>query len=141
MKTIVVEIDGRRFALDLAEVEQVVQAVEIVPLGHGSQHILGAINLHGTIMPILSLRHLLHMTPKDIDLTDNFLICKNGEKKVGLWIDQVCGLTEYAQADLSPAKDVFADADGIEHVISDQGEVVIFLSLEKLLKECIDEKH
>ena len=56
-RTIVVFlVDGQRYALPLSAVDRAVRAVAVTPLPEMPPQVLGAINVHGRVLPVLSLR-------------------------------------------------------------------------------------
>ena len=48
-------IDGRKYAIDLHFVEKSILAVEIMPVPEKIRSLLGLINFHGKIIPVIDM--------------------------------------------------------------------------------------
>ncbi len=66
-------LDGQPYALPLASVQQVVRMVEVVPLPKAPEIVLGVINLHGKIVPVLNLRKRFGLQDGEASLSDHLL--------------------------------------------------------------------
>src|ERR1043166_579372 len=55
----------QHYALPLAMVERVLPVVAVSPLPQAPPMTLGMINLHGTVMPVLDLRHRFGFPPHE----------------------------------------------------------------------------
>ncbi|HEU0264443.1 MAG TPA: chemotaxis protein CheW, partial [Geobacterales bacterium] len=54
---------GQRFAIRLSEVAEVVEPVPLNSVPRAPAFIVGAINFHGTVVPVVDLAHFLGATP------------------------------------------------------------------------------
>ncbi len=82
---IIYSIENQRFAIDVHKVERVIWVVEITPAPHSADHILGLINMQGDVIPVINPRRLLDLPDKEVELTDQLIICRFG----ALWIDAI----------------------------------------------------
>ncbi|MBD3317120.1 MAG: chemotaxis protein CheW [Chitinivibrionales bacterium] len=82
-------LDNRSYALCVDSVEQVVQAVQITPLPASPPIILGAVDFHGSIVPVLNVRRRFGLPSKAIDVTDVFIIARAAKRRVALVVDAV----------------------------------------------------
>lgn len=87
------------FALPLAGIQSVIQMIALQPPSVPARCQAGTINLHGSIIPVYSLRELAGLPARPPDLTDMLLIASAGETSVALWIDETRGIGE---AEISP---------------------------------------
>jgi purine-binding chemotaxis protein CheW len=85
---LVFSLGEQRLAIGLESVTQVVRAVEISPLPSAPPHILGVINVHGRIIPVMSLKERLGLAAREIELNDQILIVHTGEQELALVIDR-----------------------------------------------------
>ena len=92
---VIFHIGDRRLALLVHQVERVLRSVEVTPLIERSRHMLGVINVEGTIVPVGDIRTLLGQKEHDIRLTDFIVIGKMGEKNVAIIADLVEGTLKY----------------------------------------------
>ena len=80
MKQLVVfSIEKQQFALRLSVVKKIIRAVEIIPLPNSPEIILGTINIHGKLTPVISVRKRLGLKEKEINLNDHLIIASISE--------------------------------------------------------------
>ncbi len=86
---IVFFLDDRKYALPVHTVRLVIQAVEVKPLPGASDHVLGVINVHGQLIPVVNLRKHLLLAEKSIEADDYFIIVDSGERGLALPVDKI----------------------------------------------------
>ena len=145
---VVFRLDERRYALPLAVVERVVRAVEVTPLPKASPIVLGAINVHGRVLPVLNVRKRFLMPEREIGPADWFLLAHTARHTVVLVVDESEGVVERTQAEVVLSTQIVPDLDHFPGVLRlDDGLVLIhdletFLSLDeaRALDEAMDEQ-
>ncbi|MDR3616897.1 MAG: chemotaxis protein CheW [Candidatus Obscuribacterales bacterium] len=90
------EIDGFQFGVHLESVIKVVQAVEIQPVPDLPEMVLGLINVHGSVTPVLNTRKRLGLPEKSLELTDFFVIASNSHQQIALIVDSIHGVINYS---------------------------------------------
>ena len=96
MKLIVFALNQqRRYALRLLAVTRVVWAVEIVPLPNAPAIVLGMINVQGRVIPVVDVNKRFGLPPRELELTDQFIIAQTQRRAVALRVDGVTGLYEF----------------------------------------------
>ena len=133
MDVIIFSIDGQYFALDLAIIHRVVLAAEITPLPHAPEIIMGAINIQGVVTPVINMRKVLGFPGREVELNDQMILCGLHGKTMALWVDGVIKIGTFGNEQLIPANQVLTNSDGVEHVIKDQGRLILLYDLEQLL--------
>lgn len=93
---VVFRIDQSNYALDLTAVERSVHAVEVTPLPAAPDSVWGAINVHGSVVPVFNLRRRLGLTQREIGLYDHFLLARTSKGTVALVADNVLGVVNPA---------------------------------------------
>ena len=144
---VVFRLDERRYALPLAVVERVVRAVDVTPLPKASPIVLGAINVHGRVLPVLNVRKRFLMPEREIGPADWFLLAHTARHTVVLVVDESEGVVERTQAEVVRSTQIVPDLDHFPGVLRlDDGMVLIhdlekFLSLDeaRALDEAMDE--
>jgi len=106
-------LDGRRFALSLASVEQVVRAVAVTPLPNAPAVITGVIDLHGRVVPVADVRRRFGLPARAIEADDHFLVARTPRRELALWVDAVFGIVPCAAGDVVHTQ---ALVPGLEHV-------------------------
>ena len=143
---VIFRLDQRRYALPLAVVERVVRAVDVTPLPKAPTIVLGAINVHGRVLPVLDVRRRFRLPTREIRPADWFLVADTARRTVVLVIDDSEGVVERPPADIVVSTQIVPGLDGFPGVVIDDGLVLIhdlerFLSLEeaRALDEAMDE--
>ena len=132
MQFITFSVDNRHFAVDLASVERVVLAVALIPLPHAPKNIGGAIDVHGEIVPVIALRRVLSVTDRDLELTDQFIICQINETKAALWVDSVDDVAEYQAKDMIPPEKGMLAGEYVRWVIKDKDKTMLVCDWDKM---------
>lgn len=76
-------------AFRAAEVREIVRAVAIAPLPAAGQVVEGAINVRGTIVPVLDIRARLGLPAKEVALDDHIVIAAAAGRTVAFRVDEV----------------------------------------------------
>ena len=101
---LIFHLDDRKYALPLDVVERVFRAVEVTPLPDAPPIVIGAINVHGHVLPVLNLRRRFLMTERAIGPDHWLVVARVGRHTVALPVDGSDGVLEW------PAADVVASA-------------------------------
>ncbi|MDD5558917.1 chemotaxis protein CheW [Candidatus Methylomirabilis sp.] len=110
---IVFDIDGQRYALPLHDVERVLPMVAVSPLPQAPAVVLGVMNLHGQVIPVLDLRRHFGLPIRDYGLTARLLVIRTSRRILTLAVDEVLGVREIAQETITRPDALLS---GIGHV-------------------------
>jgi len=143
---VVFRLDERRYALPLAVVEQVVRAVDVTPLPRAPAIVLGAINVHGRVLPVLNVRRRFLMPEREISPANWFLLAHTTRHTVVLVDEDSQGVVERPQAEIVLSTQIVPGLEPFPGVLTlDDGLVLIhdlerFLSLDeaRALDEAMD---
>jgi purine-binding chemotaxis protein CheW len=106
-------VDEQQYALALTTVQRVVQMVEITPLPKAPEVVLGVIDFHGTILPVMNMRKRFGRTAAEADLNDQLIVADTGGRMVALAVNSVTGVVERATEDVLEAEKV---VPGVQYV-------------------------
>lgn len=146
LQLLVFRLDERRHALPLAIVERVLRAVDITPLPKAPPIVLGAIDVHGRVLPVLNVRRRFLVPDREVGPTDWFLLAHTARHTVVLVVDEAEGIVERPDAEIVPSAQIVPQLDQFPGVLRlDDGLVLIhdlerFLSLDeaRALDEALD---
>ena len=82
-------IDKHLLSIPITVVERVVRAVEVTPLGKAPEIILGVIDYHGDIIPVMSLRKRLGFPDRKLISSDRLMIIRISSRRLALVVDEV----------------------------------------------------
>lgn len=144
---LVFRLDEQRYSLPLASVERVLRAVAVTPLPDAPAVILGAVNIHGRVVPVLNLRHRCSLPARSLTPADAFVLIRRSQKPAIIVVDTIDGILESPTSAVVPVDAVAPAAGCIPGLITlDDGLVLIqdverFMTLdeERALNDAIDE--
>lgn len=141
MEILIYTIDEQQFGIPIELIKSVVLAAETTAIPQASEYFLGALNLHGDIIPVIDLRKLFDLPAKEVEVQDKFIICLIQDKKIALWIDQVTHIKQYKETDLIPAEQFLPDVNNLQYVLKDNEKITLLFNLEKILKPCLVQEN
>ena len=130
---VVFGLDAQRYALPLASVERIVRAVETTLLPKAPAIVLGAINVAGRVLPVLSLRRRFGLPEREISPVDQFLIATMTRRTVALVVDEAQGVIEYPATEIIRPTQFVPGLDQLQGVVRLDDGLVLIQDLEKCL--------
>lgn len=126
---VIFKLDDHRYALPLFSIESILQAVEITRLPSAPENVLGAVNVHGQIVPVIDIRRRLNLPEREIDLKDRLIIVRTSERIVGMMADTDVNVTRIQAGDISEKmnshhliRGIFQNGEKTIHIL-DPGEL------------------
>ena len=102
---LVFEVEGHRYGVDTAYVEQIVRAVLPVRLPHAPAVIVGVINVRGQVVPLLDLRARFALPARALCADEVFLIVRTARQRLALRGDRSTELVRVPRDRLVPMHD------------------------------------
>ena len=130
---VVFALDEQRFALPLSGVERVFRAVEITPLPKAPAIVLGIINVHGRILPVLDLRRRFRLPEREIRLGDQIIVARTSHRTVALLVDSVQGVMKCAEEETVPSDMIVSGIEYVEGVVKRPDGLIFIHDLGKFL--------
>lgn len=90
----VFELDGTRYSVPLAAVQEFVRMPALTVLPDAPVVIAGVINLRGQAIAVVDLRRRFNMPVRQAALSDYLVIVYAANRLVGLWVDGASGICE-----------------------------------------------
>lgn len=81
-------VEGIECAIPLAATQAVVRMVQFIPGWNCCRGEIGVINVHGSPVPVYSLRARFGYPERPPRLTDVLIIARNGRERAALWVDE-----------------------------------------------------
>ena len=114
---VVFTLDEQRLALPLSATERIVRAVEVTLLPKAPEIVLGVINVHGQIIPVLNIRKLFHLPEREIDLNDRFILVNTATRTIAILATEVYGVVERSEQEVIADQDILPDIEYIDGAI------------------------
>jgi len=137
LQIIVFTLDEQRYALYLAAVRKTVRMVEITPLPQAPEMVLGVINFHGVVVPVLNIRRRFRLSERTAGLGDQLIIARTANRLVALVVDAVSDVIFLSPEQLVDPAGILPRLEYVEGVALLEGGLVMihdldaFLSLEE----------
>lgn len=125
MNYLIFSIDNQQFAIDLSQVERVIWAVAVTPVDGFSSNVLGVINVQSEIIPTVNLRKTFNIRDKEIDLSDQFIICQLEQSKMALWVDRVIEIADYNAEQCTSTEGLPLEDSNISSIIKKQDRLIL----------------
>lgn len=133
MKYLIFTVDSRSFALELSYIERVVWAAALIPIPKDEiKHTCGMINVFGNIMPVVSMRGYFQLPERDMELSDQFIICQSDNDRIALWVDKVLKVVDHTSKDLQSAEHLLSNNPYVRNVIKDKNNIVLVWNISEL---------
>lgn len=117
------------YALELVEVQEIVENQSIYPFPGAPEVIAGAIGFHGRIVPVVDLARLLNFPAGK--LGQRLIVLVNQRGPVTLGVDQVHAIINIEINQTNQMQN-YADRNYISDVVNWGGEMISLLDLDQL---------
>lgn len=115
LRVLLVEVEGQRCGLPVADVVELHAVVAMVPLPGAPSVVEGAIDVHGEVVAVLDLRARLGLPLRKPYLSDHLVVTRVGPRTVALRVDRALDLTAIPRSNIDSTDDL-ADTDHLTGV-------------------------
>lgn len=120
-------------ALPLTSVERSYRAVAVTPLPEAPEKVMGIVNVHGVVHPVIDLRHCFRLPSRPVAPTDHLVIGHTGRRSVGLMVDSVAGVIECTQSDIIAADTVLPGMEYLSGIVRLKDGMILINDLDRFL--------
>ncbi|MDK2946341.1 chemotaxis protein CheW [Geotoga petraea] len=128
------QIHNQEYAIDVEEIESVVDIEEVTPVPNSKEFINGVINLRGRIVPVVDLTKKINIKLPEEHEFDNILILKIDEQEIGVFVDEVKNVLSIDESNLENIQsknDVYTGK--VKGTIKVQNRLIIYLDIRAVL--------
>jgi purine-binding chemotaxis protein CheW len=136
---VVFTLDEQRYAVALPAVQRIVRMVEITPVPHTPEIVLGVINVQGWIVPVVNLRRRFRLPERELHLSDQLLIAHTSRRPVALVIDAVIEVITLAEQDVIAGEKILPHLEYVAGVVKGADGLILIHDLDRFLS--LDEEH
>jgi purine-binding chemotaxis protein CheW len=128
-------IEGEEYGIEILRVQEIKGLSKIRPIPNAPAYVKGAINLRGTVVPILDLRCRFGIAETDYNQFTVIIMVSVGGRMFGLVVDAVSDVLNIAQEQIEETPDIGGDVDtSFFRGMGKIGEkLVLLLNVDKLL--------
>ncbi len=134
-RLVMFELSGELYGIPIEQVTEISRPLTLMPLPHTPAYVLGLVNLRGTILPVIDLRHRFGLSINPPGFENRLLFLKSSGGQVALWVEAVHDLARLPESDFKPAPSGVARiaAEYYSQVALLGERLLIELDIEKLL--------
>ncbi|MGE5497941.1 MAG: chemotaxis protein CheW [Syntrophothermus sp.] len=133
-RVVLFTIESRRFALRLDCVERVIRAAEITSLPKAPDIVMGIINIHGEVVPVVNIRRRFSLPERNISVNDQIIIITTPRRKFCFFADSVSGYAEISSEEVINEEKLWHGIELVEGVIRLEGELVLISGLNEFFQ-------
>ena len=134
IKVIEFTMGNERYGIESAYVREVYKFGDFTPLPGVPSFILGIVNIHGQIVPVVNLKKFFNIPEKGLGELNKLIIIYNDQMEFGVLSDEVNGTKTIYIEDLLPVPVMVSDI-GEKYLKGITKESLIILSAENLLSD------
>lgn len=125
----------QEFGVDILRVQEIKNFSYITPIPNTPPSVKGAMNLRGTVVPIIDLRIKFGMPDVHYDQYTVIIVVNVGQRVVGLVVDAVSDVLNVGAEDFEPAPDFGQEVDTafITGLAKSENRLTTLLDLEQLI--------
>jgi len=82
-------LGDQQYGLNVLQVREIICATDITPVPGAPEHVLGIINVRGSIITVVDTRHRLSLPSREMQESDWILIMDIEGQSIGLLVDEV----------------------------------------------------
>jgi purine-binding chemotaxis protein CheW len=137
---VVFTLDAQLYALPLASVQRVVRMVEVTPLPKAPEIVLGVIDVHGSIIPVMSMRRRFGRSEPEASLNGQLIVADTGTRCVALVVTSVTGVIERTVEEVTEAEKIVPGAQYVEGISKLEDGIVFIHNVDRFLSKKEDQQ-
>ena len=135
LRLLVFTLSGQRYGVDLAATVRVLPMAAFSRLPGAPPVVLGALNLHGELTPVLDIRRRLGLGAVHHGPDDRLLVGLAGGRTVALPVDEVVGVVEVPRESVVAPGEIGADGAHVEGVAMLEDGLLLIEDLDAFLSD------
>jgi purine-binding chemotaxis protein CheW len=128
---LVFRLGSETYGLEVTHIQEVVEASSLYYIPRAPAIFCGAVNFHGSILPVLDLAAVLGFDKAARD--PRVVVLTPGVCRMALAVSAILGIVRFAEEDLLPFQEDSSRDGCIRAVFAERGEMINLLDLGQLL--------
>ena len=106
-------VAGQEYSVNIMSVREIRSNTSVTPLPHAPRHVLGVINLRGTVLPIIDLGERLRQESCKSHDRAVIIVVAHADQVFGLLVEAVSDILEISENDMQPPPDMGNDPGSV----------------------------
>jgi purine-binding chemotaxis protein CheW len=134
------ELGTETYGVEILRVREIRGWTSVTKIPHAPPHVLGVLNLRGSIVPVVDLRMRFELERAEYSKVTVVIVLsvhsRNGRREVGVVVDGVSDVVQFNTADMKPAPDlgVRCATDYIRGLVPSGERMVVLLDIDRLIQ-------
>ena len=129
---------GEEYGVNILRVQEIKGWTSVTKVPNTDQHVLGVINLRGTVVPIIDLRHRFGLEGVEFGPLTVVIVLKtqgSREQTVGIVVDAVSDVYHVTADSINPPPESCGgiDSNFVSGLVTMEDKMVILLDLDELM--------
>lgn len=127
-------LETEEYGIDILRVQEIRNYSNITPIPNTPDYIKGAMNLRGTVVPVIDLRNKFSLPETDYDQFTVIIVINVGDRIVGVVVDAVSDVVSVRDEDFAPPPQFGSGVDTsfINGIVKNQDRLITLLNVESL---------
>lgn len=132
---VVFSLGKEEFAVDVAQVREIIRMEEITKMPKSPPFVEGIINLRGQIIAVIDLAKRLNLPPSERMEANRIVVVETEDLKVGMIVDSVSEVMSVTEDEIEPPPILASDSATpfILGVVKRDRRLIILIDLSRLL--------
>lgn len=129
------QLAEEQFGIDILRVQEIKGLTHLTQIPNVPSYIKGVMNLRGTVVPVVDLRHRFSMPPASYNQFTVIIIVTVGTKVMGLVVDAVSDVLNVSESELEQLPDLGGgiDTSFITGMAKSSDRLITLLDIDRLL--------
>lgn len=134
MQVVVFNLDDEQFAVETSSVLTITDSVNVIKVPKAPEHIMGLINLRGSIVSLINIRMLLGLKyKKQKSENSNILILNIDGENIGVSVDEVYEVINVEDKEIQKLDDSSCESY-IYGILNNSGNIITIIDIQKILE-------
>lgn len=130
---ILILIENFRLLLPVEEVRYIIRSTAIAPIPDAPPFVIGTVNYHGELLPVVDLRIKFSLPPKPLSIHQYFaIVAGNAQQSFAIIIDEIAGLHTLPHSLLKSDADRIVGEGVISMALQIDNETAYVLDTQKM---------
>ena len=132
MEIVIFSLDDKKYAIPISQVVRVMLTLEITPMPETIPCVLGIIDLHGKKISVVSLREVLSIPEKKMEIDNVLIILTLHDHQMAILVDEIVSTINLELEDGSEIEALFPNLV-TSKVVKLESEIIPVLDIDLLL--------
>ena len=126
---------GEEYGIKILRVQEIKGFTKIRPIPNAPSYVKGAINLRGTVVPIVDLRSRFGLPETEYNQFAVIIVVSVGDRALGLVVDAVSDVLNFPEDQIEETPQVSGDTDGgfFQGMAKADDRLVLLLNVDRIV--------